>query len=71
MSLILNIDTAVDNATVSIAENGNIIKAAFNNNQKEHATFLHKAIKQMFASACLSMNNLDAIAVTGGPGSYT
>jgi tRNA threonylcarbamoyladenosine biosynthesis protein TsaB len=71
MSLILNIDTAVDNATLSIAENGNIIKAAFNNNQKEHATFLHKAIKQMFASASLSMNNLDAIAVTEGPGSYT
>ena len=71
MSLILNIDTAVDNATISIAENGTIINAAFNTNQKEHATFLHEAIKQIFASASLSMNNLDAIAVTEGPGSYT
>lgn len=71
MSLLLNIDTSTENATISVAEDGNIIQAAGNNNQKEHASFLHESIKALLANASISMNALDAIAVTEGPGSYT
>jgi tRNA threonylcarbamoyladenosine biosynthesis protein TsaB len=71
MSLILNIDTSTENATVSVAQDGTIIQSAENNNQKEHATFLHETIKILLASTSISMNSIDAIAVTEGPGSYT
>jgi tRNA threonylcarbamoyladenosine biosynthesis protein TsaB len=71
MSLILNIDTSTENATVSLAQDGKIMQSAVNNNQKEHATFLHQTIKNLLASASISMSSIDAVAVTEGPGSYT
>ena len=71
MSYILNIDTSLETATVSIAENAMIITAAKNDIQKEHAGFLHIAIKEISAQASFDLKNIDAIAVTNGPGSYT
>ena len=71
MSLLLNIDTSTENATVSLAQDGKIIQSAGNNNQKEHATFLHETIKNLLSSASISMSSIDAVAVTEGPGSYT
>lgn len=71
MSHILQIDTATETAGVSIAENGILLAAARNDSQKEHAGFLHMAIKKMLAQASISLNKIDAVAVTNGPGSYT
>ena len=71
MSYILNIDTSLETASVSIAENAMIITAAKNDIQKEHAGFLHIAIKEISAQASFDLKNIDAIAVTNGPGSYT
>ena len=71
MSFVLNIDTSTENATVSIAQDGNIMQSAVNNNQKEHATFLHETIKNILASTSININSIDAVAVTEGPGSYT
>ena len=71
MPLILNIDTATQTATVSLAEKEKIIDFVTNNNQKDHASFLHPAIKNLFKKSGLSINKLNAIAVTAGPGSYT
>jgi len=71
MSYILNIDTSLETASVSIAENAMIIAAAKNDIQKEHAGFLHIAIKEISAQASFDLKNIDAIAVTNGPGSYT
>ncbi len=71
MSYILNIDTSLERASVSISENGGIIVAAKNDIQKEHASFLHIAIKEIAAQASFDLQHIDAIAVTNGPGSYT
>ena len=71
MSLILNIDTAIDTAYVSIAKDGMVLQHVCNNDQKGHAAFLQPAIQALAKSTGLSLNKLDAIAVTGGPGSYT
>ncbi len=71
MSHILQIDTATETAGVSIAENGILLAVARNDSQKEHAGFLHKAIKKILEQAAISLDNIDAIAVTNGPGSYT
>lgn len=71
MALILNIDTAVNAASVCLAKDGNILSFAKNENQKDHSSWLHIAIKEVFEKNALQLDSLDAIAVTEGPGSYT
>ncbi|MEO5944023.1 MAG: tRNA (adenosine(37)-N6)-threonylcarbamoyltransferase complex dimerization subunit type 1 TsaB [Ferruginibacter sp.] len=71
MPFILNIDTATENASVSLAENGSITAFTENNIQKDHATFLHLAIKDLLHKTGIGFKQLSAIAVTEGPGSYT
>jgi tRNA threonylcarbamoyladenosine biosynthesis protein TsaB len=71
MSLILNIDTASENAHVSLAKDGLILHTLNNESQKEHASFLQTAIQQLTKSAGINLKGIDAVAVTAGPGSYT
>ena len=71
MSIILNIDTSIETASVSIAKDGAIIASVKNAIQKEHAGFLHIAIRDLLLQSSLELKQMDAIAVTKGPGSYT
>jgi len=71
MAYILNIDTAIDNASVCISKDDQLINIAVNNNQKDHASWIQPAIKNIIALSGLSLNDLTAIAVSIGPGSYT
>lgn len=71
MAIILNIDTSVETASVCLAKNGHTLQFSVNNNQKDHASWLHPAIQKAVNDAAISMNDLQAIAVTIGPGSYT
>ena len=71
MSLILNIDTATETAHVSLAKDGIVLMSYLNELQKEHASFLQPAIQQLCTNTGIKLKDIDAIAVTGGPGSYT
>ena len=71
MALILNIDSAVDTASVCLAKDGKELSIAKNEKQKDHAAWLHVAIKEIFEKNNLELNAIDAIALTEGPGSYT
>ncbi|MEI9947058.1 MAG: tRNA (adenosine(37)-N6)-threonylcarbamoyltransferase complex dimerization subunit type 1 TsaB [Chitinophagaceae bacterium] len=71
MAIILNIDTSVDTASLCLAKDGKILQAAVNDNQKDHASWLHPAIQTIMKNTGTSMNELQAVAVTIGPGSYT
>src|SRR6187549_617972 len=71
MALILNIDTAVDVASICLAKDGKVLSIAKNESQKDHASWLHIAIKEIFEKNNLKLGSVDAVAVTGGPGSYT
>lgn len=71
MGLILNIDTSLEDGSVSLSRNGVIISVKKNSSPKEHAAFLHPAVKVLLAEAGVNAGSLDAIAVTIGPGSYT
>jgi len=71
MALILNIDTATETAQVSFAKDGIVIQSLQNESQKDHAAFLQSAIQQLAKSAAITLTEVDAIAVTAGPGSYT
>jgi tRNA threonylcarbamoyladenosine biosynthesis protein TsaB len=71
MALILNIDTALEVANISIAENGVIVQSAENDQQKDHAAWIHNAIKKLFEKTGKHIDQLNAVAVSNGPGSYT
>lgn len=69
--MILNIDTATEHASVCISNNGQMQAIRESNNQKEHASFLHVAIRDMLDELGLKPAVIDAVAITSGPGSYT
>ncbi len=71
MSIILNIDSSIETASVSIAKDAIILAHQINKIQKEHATFLHYAVKQLLEITSKTFSDIDAIAVAVGPGSYT
>jgi tRNA threonylcarbamoyladenosine biosynthesis protein TsaB len=71
MALILNIDTAIATASVCLAKDAEVLSIAKNEKQKDHAAWLHLAIKEVFEKNALDLQIIDATAITGGPGSYT
>ncbi len=72
MATILCIETATTNCSVAISVDGKLVTLQEdNNNQYSHAEKLHRFIQQALEKANLSLLNLDAIAVSKGPGSYT
>ncbi len=72
MGLILNIETATKNCSVSLAKNGDIlVLKELNNGNYSHAEKLHPIIQEILEEANITANQLDAVAVSKGPGSYT
>lgn len=72
MSIILNIETTTKNCSVSIAEKGEIrALKELNNGTYSHAEVLHPFIVEVLNEANLTSGQIDAVAVSKGPGSYT
>lgn len=71
MALLLHIDTATAYAGVCLSLNGKVLAMKEHADQKNHAAFLQPAIQEIMKMAGKSLANIDAIAVTAGPGSYT
>ncbi len=71
MALILNIDTSTETASICLAENATPLMIVENGDQKDHASWLHVAIRKMMNDCNRSPKDLQAIAVANGPGSYT
>ena len=71
MSLILQIETATTSCSVALAKNGKVIAAKTINQRNIHAEVITVFIGEIFASNGLTFNELDAVAVSSGPGSYT
>ncbi|CAH8281373.1 tRNA threonylcarbamoyladenosine biosynthesis protein TsaB [Mariniflexile fucanivorans] len=72
MSLILNIETATTNCSVSLSRNGKTIVLKEDNSKNySHAESLHVFIDAVLKEANITSKELDAIAISKGPGSYT
>ncbi len=72
MAIILNIETATKNCSVSLSENENILALAeLNEGQFSHAEKLHTFILDVIKQSKKTIQDIDAIAVSKGPGSYT
>ena len=72
MSTILCIETASTNCSVAIGVNGKLLALKEDyDSSYSHAERLHIFIKEILAENNLALSDLDAIAVSKGPGSYT
>ncbi|MEP5362268.1 MAG: tRNA (adenosine(37)-N6)-threonylcarbamoyltransferase complex dimerization subunit type 1 TsaB [Reichenbachiella sp.] len=71
MSLILGIDTSTSSGSVALLKNGLLVGSQLYSIEKSHSNLLHVMIEQMMGNAGCKMNELSAVAVAEGPGSYT
>lgn len=72
MSVILSIETASTNCSVAVGVNGKLISVKEDfSSSFSHAERLHVFIRDILAKNQLELSNLDAIAISKGPGSYT
>ncbi len=72
MTYILNIETATKNCSVSLSENGETISfKELATESFSHAEKLHVFIADVLKEVNLNFKDLNAIAVSQGPGSYT
>lgn len=71
MSWLLNIDTAVETASVCLALDDKPVAVKVNPSQSDHASWLQPAIATLLLENNLSLKEIDTFAVSAGPGSYT
>ena len=72
MALLLNIETSTTNCSVSLSKDEEILVLKEDNNSGySHAEKLHVFIQDVFNEANISKNNIDAVSISKGPGSYT
>lgn len=72
MSYILNIETATKNCSVALAKDGKtILCKEIAEEGYSHAERLHVFIEAIIKDAGIALQDLSAIAVSQGPGSYT
>lgn len=71
MALILSIETSTSICSVAIHEQGELLALAEIKEPGAHAEKLLLLVDELFEKAGLSFGDLDAVAVSQGPGSYT
>jgi tRNA threonylcarbamoyladenosine biosynthesis protein TsaB len=69
--LILNIETSTNVGSVSLSKDGNSWIIKEEKESGDHARQLTVFIEELMDTAKLSLKDLDAVAVSAGPGSYT
>jgi tRNA threonylcarbamoyladenosine biosynthesis protein TsaB len=71
MSYILQIETATTVCSVALSKDGETLAAKQINERNIHAEVITLFIDELLKETGLNYNQLDAIAVSSGPGSYT
>jgi tRNA threonylcarbamoyladenosine biosynthesis protein TsaB len=72
LAIILNIETATKNCSVSLSQGETVIAIKeLNEGKFSHSEKLHAFILDVIRSAEMTMKDLEAIAISKGPGSYT
>lgn len=68
---ILAIDSTANTSTVALLENESLIALYTVNTENTHSETLLPMVKNLLTSASVSVNEIDAFAVSNGPGSFT
>jgi len=71
VALILNIETATDACSVCLAADGRVVSIAEDPTPRAHASVITLLIGEALQQAGRHIGDLDAVAVSRGPGSFT
>lgn len=71
MSLILHIDTATSVGSVCLSKDGEVLQTLVNDKQQDHAASMVLFVQELMKTQQVRPADIDAIAVSAGPGSYT
>jgi len=72
MARILTIDTTTKNCSLALSENGLVLESIdHNEGEFSHSEKLHVFIEEICIKANVKLKEIDAIAISKGPGSYT
>ncbi|WP_276133289.1 tRNA (adenosine(37)-N6)-threonylcarbamoyltransferase complex dimerization subunit type 1 TsaB [Polluticoccus soli] len=71
MDHILLIDTSAETGTVALATGGKVVSQRSSSDSRNFAAIINGLIDQVLAEENIKASDLSAIAVCGGPGSYT
>ena len=70
MTTILALDTTTDNCSVALWHNGACTQR-LEVLPRQHNQFIHRMIDQLLADSDITLQQVDYVAVTNGPGSFT
>jgi len=71
VALLLHIETATTVCSVALSENGNLLSLQEENKGFSHAENITLFIESVLKTSGKKISDLDAVAVSSGPGSYT
>ncbi|MEM9337831.1 MAG: tRNA (adenosine(37)-N6)-threonylcarbamoyltransferase complex dimerization subunit type 1 TsaB [Bacteroidota bacterium] len=71
MAFILSIETSTTRCSVALHENGELRSSQAHQVEKSHSSLLPSIVEEILKEAGRSYQDLDAVAVSSGPGSYT
>lgn len=71
MSLILNIETATDICSIGLSQEGKLLSLQESSGPYQHASQITLLIKKCMEAAERRLQDIDAVAISTGPGSYT
>lgn len=71
MAKIITIDTSTNICSVALHENGNLISSKVNREERSHSKHLTIMVEETLKVVGLSLKEVDAFAISKGPGSYT
>ena len=71
MALILSLETSSTVCSVALAQDGHLIGSSELRLEKSHSSHITVLIQQLLENTGFTEKDLSAVAVSGGPGSYT
>ncbi len=71
MSIVLHIDTAVQASSICITSGNEVLATKINLAPRDAASWLHVAINDTLKEKGLHVGDINAVAISAGPGSYT
>ena len=71
MAYIISIETATPVGSVALHNNGELISIKENNDQRKHGENITLFVDEVIKEAGITLQQVNAIAVSKGPGSYT
>jgi tRNA threonylcarbamoyladenosine biosynthesis protein TsaB len=71
MIYILHIDTSADRGVIALSREGKVLREKINSEAKNQAATINLLIEEVLKDAAITLNEIAAFSVIGGPGSYT